>query len=127
MQKYQSTKPRTNMLSLEIGCGQSTNHPIRIDFFGDEIDDLALFTVSDQRTFETLKSIEIYPVRELLIDNRAQINEDVIQEAFVDSPNRDIIGMILDHQGSSKDMIRSILERVKDARLKAWIKDRGDL
>lgn len=66
-------------------------------------------------------------VRELLIDNRAQINENVIQEAFVDSPNRDIIGMILDHQGSSKDMIRSILERVKDARLKAWIKDRGDL
>ena len=43
-------------------------HPIRIDFFGDEIEDLSYFEVADQRTFEpVIGSIEIYPCRELLL------------------------------------------------------------
>jgi SAM-dependent methyltransferase len=29
---HQKIRSRTSLLSLEIGCGQSTNHPIRIDF-----------------------------------------------------------------------------------------------
>ena len=57
-------------------------HPIRIDFFGDEIDDLALFTVSDQRTFETIKSIEIYPVRELLIDKEVKKRAEYLASEF---------------------------------------------
>ena len=47
-------------------------HPIRVDFFGDEIDDLAYFTVSDQRTFEKLENLEVFPVRELLIDEKVK-------------------------------------------------------
>ena len=44
-------------------------HPIRIDFFGDEIDDLKYFTVADQRTFKAVDGqLIIYPGRELLID-----------------------------------------------------------
>ena len=43
-------------------------HPIRIDFFGDEIEDISFFEVADQRTFApVVGSIEIYPCRELLI------------------------------------------------------------
>ncbi|MFM8621067.1 MAG: transcription-repair coupling factor [Candidatus Nanopelagicaceae bacterium] len=46
------------------------NHPIRIDFFGDEIEDLSFFTVSDQRTNESIAtSISVLPCRELLINN----------------------------------------------------------
>ena len=46
------------------------NHPIRIDFFGDEIEDLSFFTVSDQRTNESIAtSICVLPCRELLINN----------------------------------------------------------
>ena len=45
-----------------------SNHPIRIDFFGDEIEDLSYFEVADQRTFKpVLGSVEIYPCRELLL------------------------------------------------------------
>ena len=45
-----------------------SSHPIRIDFFGDEIEDLSYFEVADQRTFEpVIGSIEIYPCRELLL------------------------------------------------------------
>ena len=52
------------------------NHPIRIDFFGDEIEDLSFFTVSDQRTNESIAtSISVLPCRELLI------NDEVKQKA----------------------------------------------
>ncbi len=37
------------------------NNPIRIDFFGDEIDDIRFFSVKDQRSFEALKSVIIPP------------------------------------------------------------------
>ena len=41
-----------------------SNHPIRIDFFGDEIEDLSYFEVSDQRTYApVVGSVEIYPCR----------------------------------------------------------------
>ena len=44
-------------------------HPIRIDFFGDEIDELSFFAISDQRSIEKIQSeVLIFPCRELLID-----------------------------------------------------------
>ena len=51
-------------------------HPIRLDFFGDCIDDIQYFHVADQRTYEAIKSeVTIYPGRELLI------SEDVKEKA----------------------------------------------
>jgi transcription-repair coupling factor (superfamily II helicase) len=45
-----------------------SHHPIRIDFFGDEIEELSYFEVSDQRTFAPVTgSVEIYPCREMLL------------------------------------------------------------
>ena len=45
-----------------------SDHPIRIDFFGDEIEDLSYFEVADQRTFKpVIGSIEVYPCREMLL------------------------------------------------------------
>ena len=45
-----------------------SHHPIRIDFFGDEIEDLSYFEVSDQRTFApVIGGVDIYPCRELLL------------------------------------------------------------
>ena len=45
-----------------------SDYPIRIDFFGDEIEDISYFEVSDQRTIKPLdSSITIFPCRELLL------------------------------------------------------------
>ena len=45
-----------------------SDHPIRIDFFGDEIEDLSFFEVADQRTFKAVEgTVAIYPCRELLL------------------------------------------------------------
>jgi transcription-repair coupling factor (superfamily II helicase) len=45
-----------------------SDYPIRIDFFGDEIEDISYFEVSDQRTIKSVdSSITIFPCRELLL------------------------------------------------------------
>lgn len=54
------------------------DHPIRIDFFGDEIEDISYFSISDQRSLDKVSGrIKILPCRELLIDEsiRAKAKE----------------------------------------------------
>ena len=58
-------------------------HPIRIDFYGDEIDDISYFAVADQRSIEKISSvIEIYPCRELLIDSNLKAKAAKLGEKF---------------------------------------------
>ncbi len=40
-------------------------HPFRLDFFGDEIDEIKFFYVDTQRSFEKINEIEIAPMHEL--------------------------------------------------------------
>ena len=48
-------------------------HPIRLDFFGDAIEDIQYFQVSDQRTYQAIKGeVIIYPGRELLISDEVK-------------------------------------------------------
>ncbi len=43
-------------------------HPVRVDFFGDVVEEIALFTVSDQRTFApVVGTLTVFPCRELLL------------------------------------------------------------
>ena len=45
-----------------------SDYPVRIDFFGDEIEELAYFDISDQRTTKPVTGkLSIIPCRELLI------------------------------------------------------------
>ena len=45
----------------------STAHsPVRIDLWGDEVDRLSEFSVTDQRSTDSVKCIEIFPCREVL-------------------------------------------------------------
>lgn len=59
------------------------NHPIRIDFFGDEIEDLSYFSVADQRTSESISSkIKVLPCRELLITDEIKAKANQLSEKF---------------------------------------------
>jgi transcription-repair coupling factor (superfamily II helicase) len=49
--------------------------PIRVDLWGDEVDRLTRFSVSDQRSVEDLIEVEIWPARELIM------TEDLRQRA----------------------------------------------
>ncbi len=42
-------------------------HPVRIDFFGEDIDEIREFAVADQRSLGHVKSVEITPVREIAL------------------------------------------------------------
>ncbi len=49
------------------------DHPIRIDFFGDEIEEMSFFAVADQRTTQQITTqIKIRPCRELLITDEVK-------------------------------------------------------
>ena len=58
-------------------------HPIRIDFFADEIEDMSYFEVADQRTFEAVSgAIEIYPCREFLITPTIKADAHELKESL---------------------------------------------
>ena len=42
-------------------------HPLRVEFFGDEIDEIRAFAVADQRTLEPVERVWAPPCRELLL------------------------------------------------------------
>lgn len=45
-------------------------HPIRIEFFGDEVESIRAFDIFSQRSVETKKSIELFPMGEFTIPDR---------------------------------------------------------
>ena len=48
-------------------------HPIRIEFFGDEIEEMRYFEIGDQRTFDAVTSrVTLLPCKELLIDEEVK-------------------------------------------------------
>jgi len=58
-------------------------HPVRIDFFGDEIEDLSYFDVSDQRTTEVVVGkLSILPCRELLLTDQIKSRADAIKDEY---------------------------------------------
>ena len=44
----------------------TADHPVRIDLWGDEVDRLCTFSVSDQRAEVDVERVEVFPARELL-------------------------------------------------------------
>ncbi len=58
-----------------------SDHPIRLSFFDDEIDQIKLFDLETQRSFEQVKSIEIALAREILIpeNKRAKVAHEIYQ------------------------------------------------
>ncbi|MFN8107533.1 MAG: transcription-repair coupling factor [Nocardioidaceae bacterium] len=44
-------------------------HPLRVEFFGDEVDEIRSFTVADQRTLDKQDRLWAPPCRELLLDD----------------------------------------------------------
>jgi len=52
-------------------------HPVRLDFFGDEIDSIRRFDPASQRTLSQVESVLVTPAREFVIPNRPDEQEPV--------------------------------------------------
>ncbi|MDQ1512605.1 MAG: hypothetical protein QOC59_447, partial [Microbacteriaceae bacterium] len=58
-------------------------HPVRIDFFGDEIDQLRFFSVADQRSLDLpVDAVSLVPARELLLTPAVQQGARELQHEF---------------------------------------------
>ena len=57
-------------------------HPVRIDYFGDEIDEISTFSISDQRSISAVSSLVIYPCREIIIDEKIKSKALQLGERF---------------------------------------------
>ncbi len=61
----------------------TTENPVRIEFWGDEIDSIRVFDVESQRTIEPIKEINVFPAEEFLIDKEdLEIIGDKILEKY---------------------------------------------
>lgn len=47
----------------------NAEHPLRLDFWGDELDSIRAFAPTTQRSIDEVPSAEIYPAREVIIDD----------------------------------------------------------
>ncbi|GAA2752631.1 transcription-repair coupling factor [Amnibacterium kyonggiense] len=58
-------------------------HPVRVDFFGDEVDGLRGFSVADQRTLDLpVERVELVPARELLLTESVQQRARELRHEF---------------------------------------------
>jgi transcription-repair coupling factor (superfamily II helicase) len=55
-------------------------HPIRVEFFGDEVDSLRSFSVADQRSLEDLDRLWAPPCRELLLTDEVRARAASLQD-----------------------------------------------
>ena len=59
------------------------DHPVRIDFFGDEIEELSYFGISDQRSLESISNpIQIFPCRELIVTQEIKSRAKLLAQSF---------------------------------------------
>jgi len=57
----------------------TSSHPIRVEFWGDEVERMSYFSLADQRSTNVCELVEIYPARELVINK--EIKETAAQMA----------------------------------------------
>ncbi|WP_123961283.1 transcription-repair coupling factor [Corynebacterium pseudopelargi] len=88
----------------------TAEQPVRIEFWGDEVSEIREFSVADQRAFQgmTLEAVEIFPARELLI------NQEIAARAEA---------LALEHQGNPtlQELLSTIAEGQPAAGMEALI------
>jgi len=94
------------------------DHPVRIDFFGDEIEDLTWFTVADQRTFGAVSGpLTIYPCREILLTESIKERARYLTVAFpevAELTSKLSEGIYVDGMESLQGLLRNNLTSIVD-------------
>ena len=87
--------------------------PIRIEYFGDEVDRIGSFDVISQRTIEMLDSFSITPTREIIIDSAAKGRVLGAIKEQIDKVKDAHIKEILEDELKLKALIASQLNEIK--------------
>ena len=93
-------------------------HPIRIDFFGDEIEEMKYFDVADQRTQDPVTEvIEILPCREFILTPEVQERAAALEQKFPSASeilNKIAAGISCDGMESLIPMLIDELETISE-------------
>ena len=93
-------------------------HPIRIDFFGDEIEEMKYFDVADQRTQDPVSEvIEILPCREFILTPEIQERAAALEKKFPSASeilNKIAAGISCDGMESLIPMLVDELETIAE-------------
>ena len=69
----------------------SSINPVRIEFFGDEIDSIRFFDSDNQKSIENINNIDIYPATEFITN--FEIDES-INQSYIKKYNNDIVSIV---------------------------------
>ncbi|CAN5904574.1 transcription-repair coupling factor [soil metagenome] len=70
------------------------DHAVRVEFWGDDVDELRWFGVADQRALETIDAVDIYAARELVLDDETAGTARALAARAPDVADR--LGMLAD-------------------------------
>lgn len=74
---------------LDVSINQNTG--IRIEFWGDEVDSIRNFSITSQRSINTLEKISIYPAHEYILEKSIQDTCKKIQEKYKNKKQDEVI------------------------------------
>lgn len=88
--------------------------PVRIEFFGDEIDTIRTFELTTQRSIETIENIKIYPAKEIILTSNKidKINTGILN----DLENRVKILNKKENRENINSRIKLNIEKLKNIR-----------
>ena len=72
----------------------SMEHPIRIEYFGDEIDSIRIFDEENQKSIEEIKKITIYPYTEFLLDDYSNLKEEERHQKYLPKYLKDVKNLV---------------------------------
>lgn len=70
------------------------DHPIRIEFFGDEIDSIRIFDEETQKTISNINECSIYPNSEFIVDNNS---ENTVNQKYLKQLSNGLINSLYDY------------------------------
>ncbi|MCP4398395.1 MAG: transcription-repair coupling factor [bacterium] len=79
-----------------------SEHPIRVEFFGDEIESIRKFVPETQRSFEKLDLVNVLPGREIVLSERSS------------STAREKIGQRVSEVGASLNTIKTLMNHIDE-------------
>ncbi len=68
----------------------ASDHPVRFEFFGDEIDSIRIFDEETQKSIKEIKEITIYPYTEFLLDNYSNLDETERKQKYLPKYLKDV-------------------------------------
>lgn len=72
----------------------SSIHPVRLEFFGDEIDSIRYFDEESQKSINEIDAIDIFPASEFLINGELNIEEIDNNQAYLTKYNHTVSSII---------------------------------